>query len=112
MKFTNKDNLKLDSNFTTQNLNKNYNNNDLEKPKGLSFYDFVAAFVMLALMITIFVPVIYIRNEIYYISRDIEELRVKHSVLVEENKDLENKIESLKFRYEIIDPLSVEFEDE
>lgn len=112
MKFTNKDNLKLDSNFTTQNLNKNYNNNDLEKLKGLSFYDLVAAFVMLALMITIFVPVIYIRNEIYYISRDIEELRVKHSVLVEENKDLENKIESLKFRYEIIDPLSVEFEDE
>lgn len=101
-------NLK-NTNFQTQNID---NKNIDEKSKGLSLFDLVVAFLILALAVAIFVPIIYIRNEIYYISRDIEELRVKHSVLVEENKDLENKIESLKFKYEIIDPLSVEFENE
>ena len=101
-------NLK-NTNFQTQDSD----NKDIdEESKGLGFFDLVVAFLILALVVAIFVPIIYIRNEIYYISRDIEELRVKHSVLVEENKDLENKIESLKFKYEIIDPLSVEFENE
>ncbi|MCZ6110727.1 hypothetical protein [Campylobacter ureolyticus] len=101
-------NLK-NTNLQNQNID---NKNIDEKGKGLSLFDLVVAFLILALVVVIFVPIIYIRNEIYYISRDIEELRVKHSVLVEENKDLENKIESLKFKYEIIDPLSVEFENE
>lgn len=99
-------NLK-NTNFQSQNID----NKNIDE-KGLSLFDLVVAFLILALAVAIFVPIIYIRNEIYYISRDIEELRVKHSVLVEENKDLENKIESLKFKYEIIDPLSVEFENE
>ena len=101
-------NLK-NTNLQSQNID---NKNIDEKGKGLSLFDLVVAFLILALAVAIFVLIIYIRNEIYYISRDIEELRVKHSVLVEENKDLENKIESLKFKYEIIDPLSVEFENE
>ncbi|VYS75419.1 hypothetical protein [Campylobacter ureolyticus] len=99
-------------NVNYQNQNIDDKNLENEKGKGLSFFDLVMAFLILALVVVICVPIIYIRNEIYYISRDIEELRVKHSVLVEENKDLENKIESLKFKYEIIDPLSVEFENE
>ncbi|MCZ6105353.1 hypothetical protein O6B34_04670 [Campylobacter ureolyticus] len=109
----------MNENINFQNINlKNTNlqNQDIYNKnideKGLSLFDLVVAFLILALAVAIFVPIIYIRNEIYYISRDIEELRVKHSVLVEENKDLENKIEALKFKYEIIDPLSVEFENE
>lgn len=109
----------MNENINFQNINlknTNFKNQDINNKnideKGLSLFDLVVAFLILALAVAIFVPIIYIRNEIYYISRDIEELRVKHSVLVEENKDLENKIESLKFKYEIIDPLSVEFENE
>lgn len=81
---------------------------EVEKPKNLEIIDLVKAFVIMALMILLFVPTIYIRNEIYYISRDIDTLRTKHSVLIEENTELERKIEELKFRHEIIDQLSVE----
>lgn len=81
---------------------------EFEKPKNLEFIDLVKVFVFMGVAIFIFVPTIYIRNEIYYISRDIEALRTKHSVLIEENRELERKIEELKFRYEIIDQLSIE----
>lgn len=79
-----------------------------EKGEGLSFYSLIVAYIFVAAMMVIFVPVIYMRNEIYYISRDIEELRSKHSVLLEENRNLERNIERLKFKYEIIDPLAIE----
>ena len=54
------------------------------------------------------VPVVYIRNEIYYISRDIAELRSKHEVLLEENRALKNNIEALRFKNEILDSFSVD----
>ncbi|NLK66684.1 MAG: hypothetical protein GX282_04330 [Campylobacteraceae bacterium] len=81
---------------------------DSQKGEGLSFYSLVLAYIFIATMVTLFIPVIYIRNEIYYISRDIDELRNKHSVLLEENKNLERNIEKLKFKYEILDPLTIE----
>ncbi|QKF65057.1 hypothetical protein [Campylobacter corcagiensis] len=81
---------------------------EFEKPLNLGFIDLVWAFVLVAVMILLFIPTIYIRNEIYYISRDIDSLKTKHSVLVEENKELERNIEKLKFRYEIINELSIE----
>lgn len=81
---------------------------EFEKPLNLGFIDLVWAFVIMGVMILLFIPTIYIRNEIYYISRDIDTLRTKHSVLVEENRELERSIEELKFRYEIINELSIE----
>lgn len=54
------------------------------------------------------VPAIYIRNEIYYISRDIAALRTKHEVLLEENRALNNDIEYLRYKNEILDPQSVQ----
>ena len=53
------------------------------------------------------VPVIYIRNEIYFLSRDIAELSTKKSVLTEENRDLNNKIEVMDYKHEISDPIAI-----
>ena len=83
-----------------------------EKGEGLSLHNLVYSYVIIAVAIVLFIPTIYIRNEIYYISRDIDVLRNKHSVLLEENKNLERNIEKLKFKYEIIDPLLIEIQDE
>ncbi|NLY03428.1 MAG: hypothetical protein GXZ15_01080 [Campylobacter sp.] len=81
---------------------------EFENPRNLEFMDLVKVFVFMGVMILLFIPTIYIRNEIYYISRDMETLRTKHSVLVEENRALERKIEELKFVHEIVNPLSIE----
>ncbi|WP_195836283.1 hypothetical protein [Campylobacter portucalensis] len=85
--------------------NKNFNE------KGLNFYDLMIGGIILVSMIAMFIPAIYIRNMIYYISIDIDELQTTHSVLIEENRDLERKINALKFKYEIADPLNIELED-
>lgn len=79
-----------------------------KKERNLSFYDLLIVYIFITLFFLLTIPVIYIRNEIYYISRDISELRTKHAVLIEENRELEKKIEIVKLKYEILDPLSLE----
>ncbi|ELZ6621999.1 hypothetical protein UXX22_001708, partial [Campylobacter coli] len=50
-------------------------------------------------------PQIYIRNQIYYLSREIATLRVEESVLDEENKDLKRRLEIMRFQNQILDYL-------
>ncbi|CZE47928.1 hypothetical protein [Campylobacter geochelonis] len=83
----------------------------LHKEVNLSFYNLILAYVFMAAIIVLTVPTIYIRNEIYYISRDIQDLKTKQSVLLEENKALERKIEAIKFKNEILDPATIKLED-
>ena len=70
-----------------------------KKEKNLTFYQLLVVYLLIA---------IYIRNEIYYISRDIAELRTKHEVLLEENRALKSDIEALRYKNEILDPQSVQ----
>lgn len=74
-----------------------------KKEKNLSFYNLIVVFLAMGVAFLLTIPAIHIRNEIYYISRDISELRTKHDVLSEENKELQSKIEKIKYKYEIID---------
>ena len=71
--------------------------NEIKKTKEIPFYTLLKVWI-----------VMMIRNEIYYISRDIAELRSKHEVLLEENRALKNSIELLRFKNEILDSFSVE----
>ena len=48
---------------------------------------------------------IYLANETYYTSRDIQKLSSKISALKEEKNLIELKIEKLKYKNTIIDPL-------
>ena len=58
--------------------------------------------VYLAVFIAIFLPKIYIANQIYYISRDIADISGKRDMLLEENRALNIKLENLRYKNQIL----------
>jgi len=60
---------------------------------------------LVVFMLVLFVPKIYLRNNIYYISKDINKLYAHYISLQEENKFLVQQLEDMKFKNQIIDSL-------
>ena len=60
---------------------------------------------MLILATILFFPKIYFRNNIYYISKDINKLYAHYISLQEENKFLAQQLEDMKFKNQIMDSL-------
>ncbi|ANE35616.1 hypothetical protein CIG11343_0548 [Campylobacter iguaniorum] len=79
---------------------------ELKKEHNLSFQHLLTAYLMILLILAVTLPKIYISNEIYYTSRDIAELRNKLNVLLEENKELNSKLEKIRYKNQIIDNMS------
>ena len=50
-------------------------------------------------------PKIYLRNNIYYISKDINKLHSHYVSLKEENKFLQQQLEKMKYKNQIMDSL-------
>lgn len=80
---------------------------NFQKEGNLSVLTLITTYAVMAIFFLLTIPVVYVRNEIYYISRDISELRTKHDVLLEENRALKNKLEYQKYKNEILDQFSV-----
>ncbi|MDE6978249.1 MAG: hypothetical protein K2O85_01605 [Helicobacter sp.] len=74
-----------------------------EESTNLNLKNLLTIFGILFLVLALFVPKIYIRSNIYYISRDILQLQTQANALLEENKHLKKQLEDLKFRYLILD---------
>lgn len=74
-----------------------------EENKNLSPKNLIYAGLMIAFALLIFFPQIYIRNQIYYVSRDIADLRSQELVLDEENKELQRQLEALYFQNQVLD---------
>ncbi len=75
--------------------------------------DFKTLFIVLLCMfisLCIVLPGVYIKNEIYYISRDISKLDEQRIVLLEERRALQRKIEAIYFKNQVLDDFL--FEDE
>lgn len=60
---------------------------------------------LLIVSLAIFVPKIYLRNNIYYISKDINKLYSHYISLKEENTFLRQQLEDAKFKNQITDSL-------
>jgi cell division protein FtsL len=75
--------------------------NSILTPKGSILF----LLVMLVLALTLFIPKIYLRNNIYYISKDINKLYTHYISLKEENKFLIQQLEDAKFKNQITDSL-------
>lgn len=73
--------------------------------KNLNFNNLLFSILLIAFACAVFVPQIYIRNNIYYLSREIASLRSQESVLNEENKELRHGLENMKFQNQILDYL-------
>lgn len=62
---------------------------------------------LLTIALVLYVPKIYLRNNIYYISKDINKIYAHYISLQEENKFLSQQLEDMKFKNQIIDSLLV-----
>ncbi len=67
----------------------------------------LAVFGLLALILTLYLPKIYLRNNIYYVSRDINKLHDNYISLKEENRFLAQQLEDMKFKNQIMDALII-----
>jgi cell division protein FtsL len=67
----------------------------------------LTVFGLLVLILTLFLPKIYLRNNIYYVSRDINKLHDNYISLKEENRFLAQQLEDMKFKNQIMDALII-----
>ncbi len=60
-------------------------------------------FALLFLAVAIFGPKIYLRNNIYFLSKDIYRLQIEEATLIEENQKLKKELEDMKFKHLVTD---------
>lgn len=59
------------------------------------------------IILSLYLPKIYLRNNIYYVSRDINVLYDNYISLKEENRFLQQQLEDMKFKNQIMDSLII-----
>jgi len=62
-------------------------------------------FLVLFSVLVVILPKIYLKNEIYYNSRDISKLYNEYNILKEENTMLKRKLEYIKFKNQVLDTI-------
>lgn len=65
-------------------------------------------FSLLVFTLLFFMPKIYLQNNIYYVSKDINDLNNQYISLKEENKFLKQQHEDALFKNQIMDSLILE----
>lgn len=89
-------------------ININFNRDEIFTLKGsIRFIAIILAFIMFLSL-----PKIYLSNNIYYISKDINRLNSHYMSLKEENKFLIQQLEDAKFKNQITDSLIMQNLDE
>lgn len=81
---------------------------ETRRDKNLEFKTLIIVLLSMAVTFAVILPGIYIKNEIYYISRDISKLYGEYSVLKEENRELKRKIEAIRFKNQVLDTLNID----
>jgi len=85
--------------------------NEQNREKNLDFKFLILVYMSIAVAFLIVLPKIYIKNQVYYISRDINKLYSEYSILNEENKFLKQKLESIRFKNQVLDSVFIELEE-
>ena len=67
----------------------------------------ILVFVFLIVSLILFTPKIFLRNNIYYISKDINKLYAHYISLKEENRFLRQQLEDMKFKNQVMDSLII-----
>lgn len=60
-------------------------------------------FLGISLILMLVFPKIFINTQIYFKSRDISTLSHEHDALVEENRLIKAKVESMKYKNQVLD---------
>jgi len=61
--------------------------------------------LVLAIAWLLLFPKIYLQSQIYYKSRDIAVLTGEYNILKEENRILKTKVESIRFKNQVLDTM-------
>lgn len=61
--------------------------------------------LIIALVLVILFPKIYITQQIYFTSRDISKLQGEYDTLKEENRLIRSSVESLRYKNQILDTI-------
>ena len=65
------------------------------KESGLGLFNLILALLILFLILSVFIPKIYLSNNIYYTSRDIAKLQAEKDLLYEEKRKLQRSIQTI-----------------
>ena len=76
--------------------------------KNLDFRFLLLVYMVMFVAFLLILPKIYIKNQIYYMSRDISKLYGEYSILKEENRVLKQNLENIRFKNQILDTIYVE----
>ncbi|MBP6497213.1 MAG: hypothetical protein KA253_00920 [Campylobacteraceae bacterium] len=76
--------------------------------KNLDFRFLLLVYMVMFVAFLLILPKIYIKNQIYYMSRDISKLYGEYSILKEENRVLKQNLENIRFKNQILDTIFVE----
>jgi len=75
--------------------------------KNLSFKLLTRSYIAIIIGFAFLLPMIHIKNQIYYYSRDISVLWSEYSILMEEKRDLRQKVETIRFKRQVLDTLDI-----
>lgn len=76
--------------------------------KNLDFRFLILVYMVIFVAFLLILPKIYIKNQIYYMSRDIHKLYSEYSILSEENRVLKQSLENMRFKNQILDTMYIE----
>ncbi|WP_245945682.1 hypothetical protein [Helicobacter didelphidarum] len=71
--------------------------------EGLAKFHLIMAFCVLFLILSVFIPKIYLSNNIYYTSRAISKLTIEKDLLYEENMRLQQEIEKINDKHLLLE---------
>ena len=77
------------------------------KPNGITFKMFSIIVMSMAIALILGMIKVYLSNQIYYESREVNRLQQHVSVLKVEKQLLEQKVEALKFKNRVTDTIFV-----
>ncbi len=75
--------------------------------KNLDFRFLLLVYMVIMVAFLLILPKIYIKNQIYYMSRDINKLYGEYSILKEENRVLKQNLENMRFKNQILDTIYI-----
>ncbi len=77
----------------------------LNSAKNISFKNLLFVFAAIFLVLLLILPKIYISNQIYYTSKNINGMYHTYTALTEENAHLKRELELIRYQVEVLDEL-------
>ncbi len=103
----NSDSLRRNSNTKAKSELLSQLDDEQNREKNISFSSLIWTYIVVFFALLFLLPKIYISNQIYYISKDINKKYHKYTALREENRYLKKKIEQLQYQNQIIDDIEL-----